>query len=142
MNSLKQFIPYQCVSRLPRSPCEVDRCKAIEYRLFLLYIGNILLHDVMSSVYRYHFLVLNMAISLLLSDNSASNINLTEFLGEWRLCGKLVIPKIYNSALHAFEETIDENWMIVFLKQLLNTYNHRLYYDSIYIFAFTLFNIV
>ena len=80
MNSLKQFIPYQCFSRLPRSLYEVDRWKATEYRLFLLYIGKIVLHDVMSSVYRYHFLVLNMAISLLLSDNSASNINLAEFL--------------------------------------------------------------
>jgi len=59
--SLRTSIPYE-FSRLPRSLREVDKWKATELRLFLLYIGPVILKSVMSAKYYEHFLTLSVAV--------------------------------------------------------------------------------
>ncbi|XP_032682276.1 uncharacterized protein LOC116849334 [Odontomachus brunneus] len=62
-------------SRLPRSLAEVDKWKATEFRLFLLYIGPVILKPLMSSVYYTHFLTLSIAIRLLCDPNVCMTLN-------------------------------------------------------------------
>lgn len=62
--ALRTSIPYE-FSRLPRSLHEVDKWKATELRLFLLYIGPVILKSVMSTKYYEHFLTLSVAIRIL-----------------------------------------------------------------------------
>ena len=54
-------------ARKPRSVYEVDRWKATEFRLFLLYTGPVLLCGVLSEVVYNHFLLLSVGITLLVS---------------------------------------------------------------------------
>lgn len=52
-------------ARLPRSLKELDKWKATEFRLFLLYIGPVILKSTMSDVYYTHFLTFSIAIRIL-----------------------------------------------------------------------------
>jgi len=51
--------------RKPRTLLEVDRWKAVEFRLFLLYTGPIALRDVLPSNLYHHFMLLHVSISIL-----------------------------------------------------------------------------
>jgi len=62
--ALRTSIPCEFL-RLPRSLHEVDKWKATELRLFLLYIGPVILKSVMSAEYYEHFLTLSVAIRIL-----------------------------------------------------------------------------
>lgn len=64
--SLKGFIPRE-FARKPRSLIEVDRWKATEYRLFLLYTGPVVLSKVLPDEMYKNFLLLSAAVHILLS---------------------------------------------------------------------------
>lgn len=52
-------------ARLPRSLDAVDKWKATEFRLFLLYLGPVILKSIMSNEYYIHFLTFSIAIRIL-----------------------------------------------------------------------------
>ncbi|CAL1282894.1 unnamed protein product [Larinioides sclopetarius] len=53
--------------RKPRSLIEVDRWKATEFRCFLLYVGPVVLKDILLPDYFNHFLCLHLAIRIMLN---------------------------------------------------------------------------
>lgn len=64
--SLKNWIPVEFCRR-PRSLYEVDRWKATEFRLFLLYSGPVILKNLLKKAHYQHFLCLSVAIRILCS---------------------------------------------------------------------------
>ncbi|GBM44142.1 hypothetical protein AVEN_93781-1, partial [Araneus ventricosus] len=54
--------------RKPRSLIEVDRWKATEFRCFLLYVGPVVLKDILLPDYYNHFLCLHLAIRIMLNE--------------------------------------------------------------------------
>lgn len=62
--SLHKFIPIEFVRR-PRSLNELDRWKATEFRMFLLYFGPIILQKYLDVDYLKHFCALHTAIRIL-----------------------------------------------------------------------------
>ena len=63
----KQFIPRE-FSRKPRNLSEFDKWKASEIRLFLLYLGKIILKNIIHKEYYDNFMLLSVAISMLVSN--------------------------------------------------------------------------
>lgn len=66
--SMKDDIPLEFI-RKPRSLDELARWKATEFRLFLLYVGPIYIHSIVSKQIFEHFLYLNVAMIIFLSPN-------------------------------------------------------------------------
>lgn len=62
--ALRFSIPSE-FARLPRSLNELDKWKATEFRLFLLYIGPVVLKSRISDEYYTHFLTFSIAIRIL-----------------------------------------------------------------------------
>lgn len=67
-SKLKEFITNE-FSRLPRPLSDVDRWKATELRLFLLYTGIVVLRDSLPKAMYHHFLSLSVAIRILSSSH-------------------------------------------------------------------------
>ena len=65
--SLQRYIPNIFV-RKPRSLEDIDKWKATEFRQFLLYTGKVALKGILPTPYYKHFLVLNVAISILVNE--------------------------------------------------------------------------
>ncbi|XP_029670053.1 uncharacterized protein LOC115239595, partial [Formica exsecta] len=61
---LREYIPIE-FARRPRGINELDRWKATEYRIFLLYLGPIILDKYLNADYFQHFCVLHTAIRIL-----------------------------------------------------------------------------
>lgn len=61
---MHRFIPIEFVRR-PRSLNELDRWKATEFRMFLLYFGPIILQKYLDVDYLKHFCALHTAIRIL-----------------------------------------------------------------------------
>lgn len=61
---IRQFIPVEN-NRRPRSIKEVERWKATEFRLFLLYVGPIIMQIYLGAEYAHHFCTLHIAIRIL-----------------------------------------------------------------------------
>ena len=57
------------LARQPRSLQMLDRWKATEFRQFLLYLGPLVLKDVVPRRFYKHFLSLHIAMSILLDEN-------------------------------------------------------------------------
>lgn len=66
--SLKQNITCD-FSRKPRALNELPRFKATELRQILVYTGQIIFKDNISNTCYKHFMALNIAMTILLSDN-------------------------------------------------------------------------
>ena len=60
---IKKCVPMY-FARKPRSIRELDRWKATEFRLFLLYTGRFILRNILKKDYYKHFLILSNAIHL------------------------------------------------------------------------------
>jgi len=67
---LRRCVP-KLFSRKPRSLLEVDRWKATEFRLFLLYIGKLVLKGILRDELYNNFLILSVAMSFLVSPSLA-----------------------------------------------------------------------
>jgi hypothetical protein len=68
--SLRKFIPAE-FARKTRSLRELDRYKATEFRLFLLYVGPVLLLGKLPTAQYKHFLLLHCASYVLVNENTA-----------------------------------------------------------------------
>lgn len=64
LSAVRFSIPSE-FARLPRSLNDLDKWKATEFRLFLLYLGPVILQSTMSNKYYTHFLTLSIAIRIL-----------------------------------------------------------------------------
>lgn len=107
---MKTFIPYEFERKL-RSPIEeLKRWKAVEYRLFLLYVGIVVLKDNVPREVYYHFLLLSTAIRLVSNpDTCQNNSELAQTLLE-RFVAEF--PNIYGvkemvSNVHALLHIVD-----------------------------------
>ena len=69
--ALRHCIPKLFV-RKPRSLLEIDRWKATEFRLFLLYVGKVVLKGILRDDIYANFLELNVALSIAVSPSLAS----------------------------------------------------------------------
>ncbi|XP_070167405.1 uncharacterized protein [Polyergus mexicanus] len=74
LSVVRSSIPSE-FARLPRSLSELDRWKATEFRLFLLYIGPVILKSTMSNEYYTHFLTLSIAIRILCDSQLCIKMN-------------------------------------------------------------------
>lgn len=72
--SLRSSIPIE-FNRKPRALSELARWKASEFRTFLLYLGPIVLKDVVPIAIYEHFLLLHCAISILVSNTRISELD-------------------------------------------------------------------
>lgn len=73
--SMKISIPDD-FNRKPRSLSELPRWKATEFRTFLLYLGPVVLKDIVDKAIYEHFLLFHCGISILASARNISNIGI------------------------------------------------------------------
>lgn len=66
--SLRSSIPCE-FSRKPRGLCDLNRFKATEFRQILIYTGPIVFKNVLNNDCYKHFMALNIAMTILLSNN-------------------------------------------------------------------------
>jgi hypothetical protein len=71
--ALRRFVP-KLSARTPRSLCEIDRWKATEFRLFLLYFGKFVLKGFINEDSFENFMTLSVAISILFSPTLANHV--------------------------------------------------------------------
>lgn len=76
LNYLKKYMSSEDFSRLPRTLDEVERWKATEFRLFLLYTGPIVLKNKLMYSKYIHFLSLHCAIRILATPELCIDQNL------------------------------------------------------------------
>ena len=72
LHSLAQYIPSD-FSRKCRSAHEVLRWKATEFRLFLLYLGPLVLSNILPLPLYNHFMLLNVALTILIDPVFSKN---------------------------------------------------------------------
>lgn len=71
--SLKTHIPIE-INRKPRDLSELTRWKASELRTFLIYLGPLVLENILPTAMYEHFLLLHCGITILLSKNHIEKI--------------------------------------------------------------------
>ncbi|XP_039313852.1 uncharacterized protein LOC120359664 isoform X1 [Solenopsis invicta] len=76
---LRPFIPND-FARKTRSLTELSRWKATEYRLFLLYVGPVVLKDILDNAIYKHFMLLHCAVFILSSAELVRYIDYAEEL--------------------------------------------------------------
>jgi len=95
IKGLKSSFPCE-FSRKPRGLDEIARWKATELRTFLLYVGPIVLKDMVSNNCFKHFMSLNVAMIILLSPNFSSYLQYARDLLKYFV---EMFEKIYGSHL-------------------------------------------
>lgn len=78
MRELQKVWPIE-FNRKPRSITELERWKASELRQFLLYSGPVILKNILANKYYGNFMLLNFAITILLSNNYTKENSYIEF---------------------------------------------------------------
>lgn len=73
--ALSSFIPSE-FNRKPRSLTDLCRWKATEYRSFLVYLGPVVLRNILDISIYEHFQLFHSAISILLSEHNINNLGL------------------------------------------------------------------
>lgn len=96
MWSLSKCIPYE-FQRKPRSFMELDRWKATEFRLFTLYIGPIILKNILTTKKFKHFLYLHCAIVIVSSKR---------FIEKYGSIAIILINKFFKKTLNIYGETM------------------------------------
>lgn len=147
-----QYVPSN-FQRKPRSITDIDRWKATEFCLFLLYIGHVILKHILEEKRYHHFLSLSISIRLLCgSSQSAENIDYASqlllyylkkfgaFFGNeyytYNIHNEYYTYNIHNlihlsedvrvhGSLDSFSALVYENYMFK-LKQLLKNSRHPL----------------
>ena len=111
--SLRKFISRIDFARQPRSTKQLCRWKATELRLFLHYLGVVVLKEVLSSEYYIHFLCLHVAVKLLsCGEQSRNNIEyarelLTYFVEHsQRLYSKNFVSYNVHALLHVVDDVL------------------------------------
>jgi len=68
-SDMQQLANNVCVefARKPRALTEIDRWKAVEFRLFLCYLGPVVLRKHLTSDLYHHFMLLHVAVSILVN---------------------------------------------------------------------------
>jgi hypothetical protein len=74
LTEAKKYWPFE-FSRKPRPLSELDRWKATEFRQFLLYLGPIVLKDVLTKPQYCNFLLFSVAISILIDPHLNCELN-------------------------------------------------------------------
>lgn len=72
---LQSQIPVSDFQRTTRSVADISKWKTTEYRLFLLYVGPIILQQILEKRYYNHFLLLHAACRILNSENLCLKYN-------------------------------------------------------------------
>lgn len=108
--NLRKFIPIE-FARRPRGLNELDRWKATEFRLFLLYLGPIVLQKYLDADYYKHFCALHIAIRILchpedcLRNNEYATDLLKYFVRTFKvLYGKDTIVYNIHNLIHLCED--------------------------------------
>lgn len=107
--TLKNQIPCEFV-RKPRSLDELARWKATEYRLFLLYMGPIVIHSLVPNKIYQHFLYLNISMTIFLSPNynhlaQFAKLIMYDFVRDFgSLYGEHLISHNIYSLIHLHED--------------------------------------
>ena len=83
--TVQSSIPNMFV-RKSRSFVDLERFKATELRQLLLYSGKIVFKNILNIYYYNHFLILNLAISLLCSAKICKNRNYIEYAHRLLIC--------------------------------------------------------
>ncbi|KAB0795928.1 hypothetical protein PPYR_09989 [Photinus pyralis] len=73
LESLRNYIPVE-FNRKPRSLSELQRWKATEFRSFLLYLGPVVLNNLIDPSLYEQFLLLHSSITILISSKHISNL--------------------------------------------------------------------
>jgi hypothetical protein len=75
-DEMERVAPFVCCEfvRKPRTLREIDCWKAVEYRLFLCYIGPVILRGQIDDKYYHHFMLLHHAIILLVNPDTSSSL--------------------------------------------------------------------
>ena len=91
--SLDKHLPKE-FHRRPRSVFEIDHYKATEYRMFILYTGLSSLAKVLDRNKYAHFLRLQCAMFILLSNNASNS--------DWNLYAKSLLVKVSHGFSHLY----------------------------------------
>lgn len=100
--------------RKPRSLDNFERFKATEFRLFLLYIGPVVLKNKLPSLYYNHFLKFHVAIRILsdpvdcITNNKVANELLNDFVLDFSvLYGEHTITFNLHNLIHVAEDVLN-----------------------------------
>ena len=105
--------PYICCEfhRKPRALRDIDRWKAVEFRLFLCYIGPVVLRGILFSELYHHFMLIHVAVHMLLDPLHArercedANLLLRKFVSQLReLYGADSIVYTMHSLIHLTDD--------------------------------------
>lgn len=112
-SNLISLRPYICndFSRYPRGLNELPRWKATEHRLFLLYLGPVVMHGVLNDDCYQHFICLHVSLRILLTPNiNLELVNFSEkllvyFVDKFeKLYGKHFISHNVHGLLHIVDD--------------------------------------
>jgi len=110
---LLELKPYICseFNRKPRGLTDIDRWKAVEFRLFLCYIGPVVLRGSLLSELYHHFMLLHVAVFMLLDPLNAhdrcedANELLRKFVSQMReLYGADSVVYTIHSLIHVADD--------------------------------------
>jgi hypothetical protein len=98
---LKAHIPRE-FARKPRSLKELDRYKATEFRLFLLYTGKVALKGILPEPMYANFLDLSAAVTILLSEKLTSQLSDTASRLIQRFVREATSDKLYGVSFYVY----------------------------------------